>query len=256
GRPRRPRARRQGRPGHRGGPRPRGRHGARPGRGRRGRGRPGHRPDGGDRGRSYRHGPAFSRHEPEPHGDEGGRRRRDRGPLRLGDGPSGRPREQRGHHPPRFGPGVRGGGLGGRHPGEPLGGLLPLPGRRAALRRAGGRREDNQHRLGPLLRGRHHRPLLRGLQSRHSEPHARARQRVGAPRYKRERPRAELLHDRADRGHQGERGALHGTVSPHTCGPLRGARRPQGRGGPASLGSGGLHPRLGPARRRRLAGTV
>ncbi len=66
------------------------------------------------------------------------------------------------------------------------------------LRRGGAGRQDHQHRLRPLLPGRHNRALLLRDQGGHRQPHPRPRQRVGAAGHQRQRHRPELLHDRAD----------------------------------------------------------
>src|SRR5215217_2482574 len=79
---------------------------------------------------------------------------------------------------------------------------------------------------------------------------------MGAFGHQCQRHRPELLHHRVDERAARGRGEVRGAASASTRGPLRRARGPQGRRRLPRLGRLRLRARHGPARGRRLAGTV
>ncbi len=147
------------------------------------------------------------------------RRRR----TRLADArPPRHPRQQRRHHPPRRRRRLHRGRLGRGDRRQPQGRLLPLPGLRPRRLRPAGRRRHRQHRLAPLLPGRHPHPLLHRLQARRRRPDQAPRQRVGGARHQRQRHRAR---------------ATSRPTTPRPCAPTPTARRRSSTASPPAAGA-------------------
>ena len=131
--------------------------------------------------------------------------------------------------------------------------LRALPARRPDHGRPG-QRQDREHRVGAQLPGRVSRLVVRGEQGRRLAADDGARERVGAARRQRERDRAGLRQDGAERPHLARRpGADGADQRPHPRRPLGRARGHGRRRRLPLLGRLGLRAGRDAAGRRRLA---